>query len=83
VQAARPPGARVERILVRDGAKVVVIAAADLDYADAQDDYVGLHSKGKVHLKQQTLAELEASLDPRASCASTAPSCSTSIDWPA
>jgi two-component system LytT family response regulator len=64
VQSARPPGARVERILVRDGAKVVVIAAADLDYAEAQDDYVGLHSKGKVHLKQQTLAELETSLDP-------------------
>jgi two-component system, LytTR family, response regulator len=64
VQAARPPGATVERILVRDGSKVVVIPAADLDYAEAQDDYVGLHTKGKVHLKQQTLAELEVSLDP-------------------
>jgi two-component system LytT family response regulator len=64
VQSARPPGAKVERILVRDGAKVVVIAAGDLDYAEAQDDYVGLHTKGKVHLKQQTLAELAAALDP-------------------
>src|SRR5207249_6893296 len=35
-----------------------------LDYAEAQDDYVGLHTKGKVHLKQQTLAGLEQSLDP-------------------
>jgi two-component system LytT family response regulator len=64
VESARPPGARVERILVRDGAKVVVIAAGDLDYAEAQDDYVGLHTRGKVHLKQQTLAELAAALDP-------------------
>jgi two-component system LytT family response regulator len=64
VQSARPPGAKVERILVRDGAKVVVIAAGDLDYAEAQDDYVGLHTKGKVHLKQQTLAELAVALDP-------------------
>jgi two-component system, LytTR family, response regulator len=64
VQAARPPGARLERILVRDGAKVVVIAAADLDYAEAQDDYVGLRARGKLHLKQQTLADLESSLDP-------------------
>ena len=64
VQSARPPGAKAERILVRDGAKVVVIAAADLDYAEAQDDYVGLRSRGKLHLKQQTLAELESSLDP-------------------
>jgi two-component system, LytTR family, response regulator len=64
VQAARPPGTTVERILVRDGSKVVVIPIADLDYAEAQDDYVGLHSKGKTHLKQQTLADLEVSLDP-------------------
>src|SRR5262245_24989983 len=63
VQAARPPGAAVERILVRDGPNVEVIPVADLDYAEAQDDYVGLHSKGKVHLKQQTLAELEVGLD--------------------
>jgi two-component system LytT family response regulator len=63
VQAARPPGATVERILVRDGANVVVIPVAELDYAEAQDDYVGLHSHGRVHLKQQTLAELERSLD--------------------
>jgi len=63
LQAARPPGKAVERILVRDGPRVVVIAVADLDYAEAQDDYVGLRSKGKVHLKQQTLAELEMTLD--------------------
>jgi two-component system LytT family response regulator len=64
VQAARPPGSLLERVLVRDGAKVVVIPVADLDYAEAQDDYVGLRSKGRLHLKQQTLAELEAALDP-------------------
>jgi two-component system, LytTR family, response regulator len=63
VQAARPPGATVERILVRDGPNVVVIPVAELDYAEAQDDYVALHSQGRVHLKQQTLAELERSLD--------------------
>ena len=63
VQAARPPGASLERILVRDGARVVVIPVADLDYAEAQDDYVGLHARGRLHLKQQTLADLESSLD--------------------
>jgi two-component system LytT family response regulator len=64
LEAARPPGATAGRILVRDGAQVVVIQVADLDYAEAQDDYVGLHVRGKVHLKQQTLGELEATLDP-------------------
>ena len=38
---------------------------AKLDYAEAQDDYVALASEGKKHLKQQTIASLEASLDPK------------------
>jgi two-component system LytT family response regulator len=62
---ARPKDGPLERILVRQGANVHVIPTEALDYAAARDDYVGLHSKGKEYLKQQTLAELEASLDKR------------------
>jgi two-component system LytT family response regulator len=36
-----------------------------LDSAEAQDDYVALYSEGKSWLKQQTVASLEAALDPR------------------
>jgi len=35
-----------------------------LDYAESQDDYVALATQGKKHLKQQTIASLEAGLDP-------------------
>ena len=31
---------------------------------EAQDDYVSIHADGKEHLKHQTLASLEAGLDP-------------------
>jgi two-component system LytT family response regulator len=63
--AARPgPAPRIERLLVRDGARVHVIPADRLDYAEARDDYVGLHSGGREFLKHQTLAELEGQLDP-------------------
>jgi two-component system LytT family response regulator len=62
---ARPKDGPLERILVRQGSNVHVIPIDGLDYAAARDDYVGLHSKGKEYLKQQTLAELEASLDKR------------------
>ena len=41
-----------------------MIPAEKLDYAEAQDDYVSLHAEGKAHLKQQTLSDLEGSLDP-------------------
>lgn len=55
----------LERIVVRDGTKVTIIPAAKLDYAEAQDDYVSLATEGKRYLKQQTIAGLEAALDPR------------------
>jgi two-component system LytT family response regulator len=61
---ARPPGQRPERIVVKDGTRVHVIPLDKLDYAEAQDDYVALHSVGKRYLKQQPIASLEAALDP-------------------
>jgi two-component system LytT family response regulator len=61
---AQPKRGHAERILVRQGARVHVIPAPKLDYAQAQDDYVLLRAEGKEHLKEQTLAELERTLDP-------------------
>ena len=62
--AARPPKQFLERIVVRDGTRVTLIPVRKLDYAEAQDDYVALASEGKKHLKQQTIASLDACLDP-------------------
>ena len=62
--SARSAGAKVERILIRDGANVHVIPVSKLDYAEAQDDYVCFRSEGKQYLKQQTLGEVETVLDP-------------------
>ena len=62
--AARRPGQFVERLLVKDGPHVHVIPAEQLDYLEAQDDYVAIHAGGKSHLKVGTLGELAAGLDP-------------------
>jgi two-component system, LytTR family, response regulator len=62
--AARPPGERPRRIVVKDGARVHVIPIARLDYVEAQDDYVALHSQGRSYLKQQPIGEIEKLLDP-------------------
>jgi len=64
VAAARPAGVPLARLLVRQGAKVQVIPAEKLDWAEAQDDYVSLRTEGKSYLKQQTLTDLEKQLDP-------------------
>lgn len=57
---ARP----AERVLIRDGARVHVIPSEKIDYIEAQDDYVQIHSEGKAFLKNQRMAELEEQLDP-------------------
>jgi two-component system LytT family response regulator len=61
---ARPPGTRPDRILIRDGGDVHVIPTPKIDYVEAQDDYVCYRAEGKRYLKQQTLADVEAALDP-------------------
>ena len=61
---ARAPGQFVERILVKDGAKVHVIPVQRLDWIEAQDDYAAIHAEGKMHLKPRPLAEVAAGLDP-------------------
>jgi two-component system LytT family response regulator len=64
VAAARPAGQPLERLVVRDGSRVHVVPVDHLDYVEAQDDYVCLHTEGKRLLKEQTMADCEASLDP-------------------
>ncbi|HTB20559.1 MAG TPA: protein kinase [Bryobacteraceae bacterium] len=63
-RAARPPREFLQRIVVKDGARVHIIPVERLDYAESQDDYVSLHSQGKSYLKEQTISSLEAALDP-------------------
>jgi two-component system, LytTR family, response regulator len=65
VASERPAAARPERLVVKDGTRVTIIPLEKLDFIEAQDDYVALHSAGKSHLKQQSISSLEAALDPR------------------
>lgn len=51
------------RVLIRDGARVHVIAAGKIDYIEAQDDYVQIRTEGKSYLKNQRLSELESQLE--------------------
>ena len=62
---ARPPGAWISRIVIRDGASVHVIPLDKVDYAEAQDDYVSVRTGDKSLLKEQSMADLERQLDPQ------------------
>jgi two-component system LytT family response regulator len=60
----QPSQGHTRRILVRDGPRVHVLPVEKIDYVQAQDDYICFRCEGKEYLKEQTLGELEASLDP-------------------
>jgi len=62
--ATARPATRPGRVLVRDGSRVHVLATEKIDYVQAQDDYVAFRCEGKEYLKEQTLAQVEATLDP-------------------
>ena len=53
----------LERVLVRDGTKVHIIDVDDLEFVQAQDDYVAFHAGGREYLKEQPLSEVEELLD--------------------
>jgi two-component system, LytTR family, response regulator len=64
VVSARPPQRFLERIVIKDGTRISLVPVSKLDYVEAQDDYVALATQGMKHLKQQTIASVEAGLDP-------------------
>jgi hypothetical protein len=64
-----PPGpaptpARPERFLVRKLRKEFLIAAGEIEWLQAQGNYVGLHVNGHDYLLRSTLADFLQQLDP-------------------
>ena len=64
VAEARPRTAPLERVLIRDGSQVHVIPIEQIDFVEAQDDYVCFKANARDYLKDQTMAAVEAALDP-------------------
>lgn len=65
VAPALAPKAFPERIVVRDSGRVYFVEVADIGWLEASGNYVALHvASGKTHLVHETMATLEARLDP-------------------
>jgi two-component system LytT family response regulator len=54
---------RLERIVVRDRGQIHIIPLAEIEYIEAQDDYISIHWNGKSILKTQSLSSVESQLD--------------------
>ncbi|BEV71723.1 MULTISPECIES: LytTR family DNA-binding domain-containing protein [unclassified Paludibacterium] len=55
----------LRRILIREREQVHVLAVEEIDYIEAQDDYIAICSQGKSWLKTQRLSDIETQLDPQ------------------
>jgi two-component system LytT family response regulator len=62
---AAPRPKYLERITIPDGETVRVIPVDDVDWIEAQDYYVEVHSGGRGYLLRRALKQLEDRLDPR------------------
>lgn len=60
--AAQSP-AQHERIVVKTGTKVKIIPVVDVEYLEADDDYVSVHTKEGSFLKNKTMGFFEQTLD--------------------
>jgi two-component system, LytTR family, response regulator len=55
---------RPRRILIKDRGRVVILNEGDVDWVEAEGDYVRVHAAGRGHLLRETMAAMEERLDP-------------------
>jgi two-component system LytT family response regulator len=63
-EAAQPARPAPDRIAVRNNGRVLFIKLSEIDWIEAADNYVCLHSGRETHIVRETMNELEARLDP-------------------
>ncbi|MHC1705302.1 MAG: LytR/AlgR family response regulator transcription factor [Tenuifilaceae bacterium] len=57
-------GTFLDRIVVKSNQAINVIPTEDINYLEAQDDYVMIHTTGSRYMKKQTMKYFEDRLDP-------------------
>ncbi len=61
---ARLPAPYLDRVLVRTGDRAVFLRTDEIDWLEAEENYVRVHAGRESHLVRGTLAGLEERLDP-------------------
>jgi two-component system LytT family response regulator len=55
----------LERLVIKTGGRIYFIETADIDWIEAEGNYVSVHSAKKSHLLRETISSLETQLDPK------------------
>lgn len=64
-EMALPAGEFLQRIVVKTGNHIHIIQAEDINYLEAQDDYVMIYTQHDKHLKPSRMKYFEECLDPQ------------------
>ncbi|MFN8574504.1 MAG: LytTR family DNA-binding domain-containing protein [Gemmatimonadaceae bacterium] len=64
LRSLSPATERPARFLVRRGRQMQFVRVEDIDWLEADGNYVSLHVQGRVHLLRETMTAMEAKLDP-------------------
>ena len=64
LETLRAERAYPARFLVRDAKGLYFVRADEVEWVDAQGNYVALHARGRVHLVRDTMRAFERKLDP-------------------
>lgn len=59
-----PAGKYLQRIMLKTGGRVTFLRVEEIDWIEAEGDYVRLHVGGRQHLLRDTMKRLEEQLDP-------------------
>lgn len=54
-----------DRILLKSGGEIYFLKADEIDWIEAEGDYMKFHAGGRVHLLRETMSNLGSRLDPR------------------
>ena len=54
----------LERLVIKSGGRVTLLRVAEIEWIDAEGDYVRIHVGKQWHLLRETMKRLEAQLDP-------------------
>ncbi|HEU4643606.1 MAG TPA: LytTR family DNA-binding domain-containing protein [Gemmatimonadaceae bacterium] len=65
LRAAPAGGPYLERLLVKERDRTVVLPVDEVDWFEAADNYVRLHTRAGTPLVRETIKTLDAALDPR------------------
>ncbi|MBM7116467.1 LytTR family transcriptional regulator DNA-binding domain-containing protein [Archangium primigenium] len=59
-----PPPRPLERLVIKEIGRVLFVPVSEVDWLEAEDDYVQVHAGRSTYLLRQSLRVLESRLDP-------------------